>query len=83
MNIEPRPLTIKEYMDKRRDFLICAEPYFKAKADFYAFTMPTRVIYENGKMETSYNFTPDQQKTLDLLDDVIEQIRHSIYGPAL
>jgi len=56
-------------------------PYVKMKTDIYNLTIPVIIIRSEG-VERTYNFTPEQGKALEQIDEAIgyiqEQIKKSV-----
>jgi len=53
--------------------------YTQIKVDMMNISLPEIIVWPDGKVETKYNWTPEQEKTLALVDEAIERIIKS-YG---
>ena len=58
-----------------RSYLECIKPFIKIKCDIYAVSIPVMTVSERGDIGHEYKFTPEQQSTLDLIDQNIDQIQ--------
>lgn len=65
---------------RQRQFLEAIEPYQKIKVDMYKLAIPTIICKPGGVAEYKYNFTDEQQRTLDQLDKLIEAARYKYLG---
>jgi hypothetical protein len=51
-----------------------------AKTLIYSLAMPNLIVHPDGNVEHKYNFTPEQEETLRLVDEMIEHIKEIIFG---
>ncbi len=49
-------------------------PFLEAKAKIYGLAQPSLVIEHNNRVTRVYNFTPEQLKTLALMDEGIATV---------
>ena len=63
---------------QQRLYAKAIQPFIELKVRIYQSTLQTIVLYDNNEIEFQANFSTDQQKTLDLIDKYIENLRSSI-----
>ncbi len=51
--------------DAHRDFMEEMKPIVRIRCFVYSMAMPKIVLYSDGRMESSYEFSPEAQKILD------------------
>ena len=66
---------VERVVMRQRAYIEAIKPYTDARAEIYRFTLPTITIYPDGRAEHHYNFTPEQEKALEQIDEVIKSIK--------
>jgi hypothetical protein len=70
----------REWYQKLRDFRHAIKPAIEIKMVIYNMTPAVLLIYPDGRFESEYRFTPEQQRMLDGADEMIAQIQRTIFG---
>lgn len=67
----------RRYAELYRAYYESIAPFVKAKASIYGMVLPEYYVLRDATQLTSvkYTFSPEQTRTLALLDQTIEQIR--------
>jgi hypothetical protein len=71
---------VERMVIRQRQFLEAIEPYIKLKVDMHNLALPVIIAKPDGEIEHTYNFTDEQLRTLDQLDELIENARSKYLG---
>lgn len=57
---------------KHKVFLETIQPLLAIKRRVYDVKLPTIILYDDGRSEFNYTFTPEEQKLLDSVDEAVK-----------
>lgn len=63
---------------QERKFIDAAQPLFRAKYELYSLLVPTLVIYPDETVVSKIDFSPEVQKSIYQIDEILAALALSI-----
>lgn len=71
---------VEQLVMRQREYAEAIQPYIDMKVKVYAVSLPTTIVYSDGRVEQQYNFTPELEQQLRIADEMIAMARAKYLG---